>query len=219
MERSFRKFWQDNDYLEIHSPKLMNAPSESGANVFEVKYFDRKAYLAQSPQFYKQMAMAAGFEKVFEVGPVFRAEPSFTTRHSTEFIGYDAEISYINSYQDVISEIEKNIENVKLNGPRGHKRLCNNVNFSFDFIEGESILLILDSKGIAVSTGSACSSKDLKPSHVLLAIGLKPETAHGSIRFSFSRYTTKQQLDYTIKELKNTVAKLRQMSPLTRRKK
>ncbi len=107
MERAFRGFWQNNEYIEIHSPKLMRSPSEGGANVFEVKYFERKAYLAQSPQFYKQMAMAAGFEKVFEVGPVFRAEPSYTTRHATEFTGYDAEISYIESYQDLIKEEEK----------------------------------------------------------------------------------------------------------------
>jgi aspartyl-tRNA synthetase len=97
-----------NNYIEIHSPKLIGAPSESGAEVFEVKYFERKAYLAQSPQFYKQMAMAAGFEKVFEVGPVFRAEPSFTSRHATEFTGYDAEISYIQSHYDVMAE-EENI--------------------------------------------------------------------------------------------------------------
>jgi nondiscriminating aspartyl-tRNA synthetase len=107
MEQGFREHWVANDYIEIHSPKLIATPSESGSEVFEVKYFDRKAYLAQSPQFYKQMAMAAGFEKVFEVGPVFRAEPSFTSRHGTEFTGYDAEISYINSHFDVMAEEEK----------------------------------------------------------------------------------------------------------------
>lgn len=107
MEDAFRSFWVRNEYIEIHSPKLMGSPSESGSNVFEVKYFDRKAYLAQSPQFYKQMAMAAGFEKVFEVGPVFRAEPSFTTRHATEFTGYDAEFSYIESHEDVMREIQE----------------------------------------------------------------------------------------------------------------
>lgn len=107
MEEAFREYWTKNEYIEIHSPKLIGAPSESGAEVFEVKYFDRKAYLAQSPQFYKQMAMAAGFEKVFEVGPVFRAEPSFTSRHGTEFTGYDAEISYIESHYDVMAEEEK----------------------------------------------------------------------------------------------------------------
>lgn len=85
----------------------MSTPSESGAELFEVKYFDRKAYLAQSPQFYKQMAMAAGFEKVFEVGPVFRANPSFTSRHDTEFTGYDVEISFIESHRDLMVEEEK----------------------------------------------------------------------------------------------------------------
>jgi nondiscriminating aspartyl-tRNA synthetase len=108
-EEAFRNYWTANDYIEIHSPKLVGAPSESGAEVFEVKYFDRKAYLAQSPQFYKQMAMAAGFEKVFEVGPVFRAEPSFTSRHATEFTGYDAEISYVTSHHEVMAEEEKAI--------------------------------------------------------------------------------------------------------------
>jgi len=109
MESAFREYWVSNGYIEIHSPKLISTASESGAEVFEVKYFERKAYLAQSPQFYKQMAMAAGFEKVFEVGPVFRAEPSFTSRHATEFTGYDVEISYIQSHYDVMQEEEKAI--------------------------------------------------------------------------------------------------------------
>lgn len=112
MEAAFREYWVTHDYFEIHSPKLIATPSESGAEVFEVKYFDRKAYLAQSPQFYKQMAMAAGFEKVFEVGPVFRAEPSFTSRHATEFTGYDIEISYVQSHYDVMAEEEKTIRYV-----------------------------------------------------------------------------------------------------------
>jgi len=109
MEDGFRRYWTQNDYIEIHSPKFMGAPSESGGELFEVKYFDRKAYLAQSPQFYKQMAMAAGFERVFEVGPVFRANPSFTSRHDTEFTMYDIEISFVESHQDVIAEEEKAI--------------------------------------------------------------------------------------------------------------
>jgi len=112
MEQAFREYWTQNGYIEIHSPKLMSAPSESGAELFEVKYFKRKAYLAQSPQFYKQMAMAAGFEKVFEVGPVFRANPSFTSRHDTEFTGYDVEISFIESHQEVIAEEQKAIRYV-----------------------------------------------------------------------------------------------------------
>lgn len=106
MEQGFREYWTANNYIEIHSPKFMGAPSESGAELFTVQYFDRKAYLAQSPQFYKQMAMAAGFERVFEVGPVFRANPSFTSRHDTEFTGYDAEISFVESHQDIIGELQ-----------------------------------------------------------------------------------------------------------------
>ncbi|MBQ6075891.1 MAG: aspartate--tRNA(Asn) ligase [Lachnospiraceae bacterium] len=99
---SLREFCLARNFMEIHTPKLIAAASESGADVFEVKYFDRSAYLAQSPQFYKQMAMAAGFERIFEVGPVFRAEKSFTNKHTTEFTGFDIEMSYINSFRDVM---------------------------------------------------------------------------------------------------------------------
>lgn len=102
MERGFRDFWLENNFRQIYTPSFMNTPSESGAEVFEVNYFDRKAYLAQSPQFYKQMAMAAGFDRVFMVGPVFRAEPSFTTRHLTEFTGWDFEMSYVDSHHDIM---------------------------------------------------------------------------------------------------------------------
>ena len=102
MVKSMRDYLYQNDFMEIHTPKLIAAASESGSEVFEVKYFDRKAYLAQSPQFYKQMAMASGFERIFEVGPVFRAENSNTSRHTTEFTGFDLEFSYINSYEDVM---------------------------------------------------------------------------------------------------------------------
>ena len=98
-----REYLYNNNFTEIHTPKLIGTASESGSEVFEVKYFDSKAYLAQSPQFYKQMAMAAGLEKIFEVGPVFRAENSNTNRHATEFTGFDLEFSYINSFEDVMN--------------------------------------------------------------------------------------------------------------------
>lgn len=101
-EMAMREFWAQEGFIEIHSPKFMASPSESGAELFEVKYFDRKAFLAQSPQFYKQMAMAAGFDRVFEVGPVFRANPSFTSRHDTEFTSVDVEFSWIESHEDVM---------------------------------------------------------------------------------------------------------------------
>lgn len=102
MVNAMREFALQNHFMEIHTPKLIGAASESGSDVFEVKYFDTKAYLAQSPQFYKQMAMAAGFERIFEVGPVFRAEKSYTNKHATEFTGFDIEMSYINSYEDIM---------------------------------------------------------------------------------------------------------------------
>ena len=100
---AMREYLLQKNFMEIHTPKLIGAASESGADVFEVKYFDRNAYLAQSPQFYKQMAMASGFERIFEVGPVFRAEKSFTSKHTTEFSGFDLEFSFIESYQDVMA--------------------------------------------------------------------------------------------------------------------
>ncbi len=99
---AMREYMYKEKFTEIHSPKMIAAASESGSDVFELTYFDGKAYLAQSPQFYKQMAMAAGFDRIFEVGPVFRAEKSFTNRHSTEFTGFDIEFSYIDSYVDVM---------------------------------------------------------------------------------------------------------------------
>ena len=97
-----REFLYKNEFTEIHTPKLIGAASESGSDVFEVKYFDTKAFLAQSPQFYKQMAMSSGFEKIFEVAPAFRAENSNTNRHTTEFTSFDIEFSYIDSFTDVM---------------------------------------------------------------------------------------------------------------------
>ena len=103
LERGFREYYEKEGFTQIYTPSLMGTASESGAEVFEVKYFEGNAYLAQSPQFYKQMAMSAGFEKVFVIGPVFRAEASYTTRHMTEFTGWDFEVSYIDSHFDVMS--------------------------------------------------------------------------------------------------------------------
>ncbi|MEV8024014.1 aspartate--tRNA(Asn) ligase [Microbacterium sp. NPDC080220] len=102
LEHAMRSYWIERDYIEVHSPKLMASPSESNAELFEVPYFEEKtAYLAQSPQFFKQMAQVAGFGKIFEIAPAFRADPSFTSRHATEFTSIDAEISWIDSHEDV----------------------------------------------------------------------------------------------------------------------
>ncbi len=113
----------------------------------------------------------------------------------------------------LISRIENEIPYVKVNGHR-EKRLPNNVNVCFRFIEGESLLILLDQKGICASSGSACTSGSLAPSHVLLAIGLIHEIAHGSLRLSLSEETTKEEADYVVDNLKTIVEKLRSMSPL-----
>lgn len=102
LERAMREFWAAHGFMEIHSPKLTPAATESGSELFTLPYFGTEACLAQSPQFYKQMAMAAGFDRIFEIGPVFRANPSFTTRHDTEFTSVDMEISWIDSHEDVM---------------------------------------------------------------------------------------------------------------------
>jgi nondiscriminating aspartyl-tRNA synthetase len=107
VEHAMREFWRKEGFIELHSPKLMGSASESGAELFKVQYFDGVAYLAQSPQFYKQMAMSAGFGRVFEIGPVFRANPSFTSRHDTEFTSVDVEISWIDSHEDVMAFEER----------------------------------------------------------------------------------------------------------------
>lgn len=107
LEEGFREEFSRLGFTQVYTPCLMNTASETGSEVFEVKYFDRKAYLSQSPQFYKQMAIASGLEKVFTFGPVFRAEKSFTTRHVTEFTGWDFEFAFIDSHHDIMDVEEK----------------------------------------------------------------------------------------------------------------
>lgn len=114
----------------------------------------------------------------------------------------------------LIDGIKKNIPYCRLNGPEDENRLCNNVNFSFKYIEGESILMLLDMKGVAASSGSACASGSLDPSHVLLAIGLPHEIAHGSLRLSVGTETTEEEVDYVLEVLPPIIERLRMMSPL-----
>lgn len=112
VEMAMREYWMQNHFIEIHSPKLMGTASESGAELFALPYFNTTAYLAQSPQFYKQMAMASGFDRVFEIAPVFRADPSFTSRHTTEFTSVDVEIAWIDSHEDVMAFEEAWLQHV-----------------------------------------------------------------------------------------------------------
>lgn len=107
-EAGCREYLLQKEFTEIHTPKLMSQASESGSQVFEVKYFDKKAYLSQSPQFFKQMAVSAGLEAIFEIGPVFRAEESHSTRHMTEFTGFDVEFAWCFETIDVM-KLEEDI--------------------------------------------------------------------------------------------------------------
>ena len=126
----------------------------------------------------------------------------------------EANFQYVSSLRDrFIDRVLAEVPFVKLNGPR-QNRLPANADFSFKFIEGESILFSLDLAGIAVSSGSACSSGSLEPSHVLLALGLPEELAHGSIRFSFGKHNTIEEVDYAVEVIKQSVQRLREMSPL-----
>ena len=126
----------------------------------------------------------------------------------------DKNFEYVSTLRDhFIDRVLSEVPFVKLNGPR-ENRLPANADFSFKFIEGESILFSLDLAGIAVSSGSACSSGSLEPSHVLLALGLPEELAHGSIRFSFGKHNTIEEVDYAVDVIKDAVKRLREMSPL-----
>ena len=118
--------------------------------------------------------------------------------------------------RDYLTDGLLEISDSRLNGPRGEKRLCNNVNITFRFVEGESVLLHLDIRGIIVTTGSACFSRSLQPSHVILALGLRHEDAHGSVRFSLSKYNTLEEMDYTIRNVREVVEQLRKISPVGR---
>ena len=136
------------------------------------------------------------------------AAAKLMTEHMEEYSKKETEVR-----DYLISRIEKEIPYVKVNGHR-EKRLPNNVNVCFRFIEGESLLIMLDQKGICASSGSACTSGSLDPSHVLLAIGLIHEIAHGSLRLTLSEETTKEDADYVVDNLKGIVERLRSMSPL-----
>ncbi len=124
----------------------------------------------------------------------------------------ESHIKHMTRLRDMLIEGALGIDDSWLNGPRS-ERLCNLANFSFRHIEGESLLVHLDLKGIAASTGSACASKSLEPSHVLTAIGLKPEEAQGSIRMSLGRDNTREEMEYTLNALRESVETLRKISP------
>jgi aspartyl-tRNA synthetase len=122
VSNSIVDFFSRSGFYQIHSSKIVSQATEGGANVFPVIYFDRTAYLAQSPQFYKQMMMAAGFEKVFEIGPVFRAEPHHTSRHLCEYTSVDIEMSFIKSYEDIMATMENMLINIYRDVEKNNKK-------------------------------------------------------------------------------------------------
>lgn len=131
------------------------------------------------------------------------------------FENFNSKVNHIRGLRDKLMEgIEENIPHVVLHGARGDKRSPANVNYSFKGIEGESILMQLDIRGISVATGSACATRKLEPSHVLTAIGVDPAIAHGAIRFTLSRMNTREEIDYTLEQLPEVVEKLREISPM-----
>ena len=149
----------------------------------------------------------AGTENVPGIAGMGKAaEIAFTTREYRE-----KEIQQLRDY--LIQRLQREIPYCRLNGD-AQKRVPNNINISFQFIEGESLLIMLDMAGICASSGSACTSGSLDPSHVLLAIGLPHEIAHGSLRMTIGEETTKEDMDYVVDNIKEIVTKLRTMSPL-----
>tara|TARA_Y100000310_G_C20614256_1_gene779746 strand:- start:138 stop:1247 length:1110 start_codon:yes stop_codon:yes gene_type:complete len=157
---------------------------------------------------FRVQGMLKGGSQEKGVRPGTENVPGVVGLAKTVEIGVD--VKKIAKLKDYLIEELLKIDGTRLNGPK--ERLCNNVNISFRAVEGESLLMMLNVEGVAVSTGSACSSQSLEPSHVLMAIGLKHEDAHGSIRFTLSKYTTKKELDYTIKAVKKSVKRLREIS-------
>lgn len=131
-------------------------------------------------------------------------------------IAEESQVAHMRRLRDLLAKGLLEIPDSRLNGPGGDRRLCNNVNVTFRYVEGESVLLHLDMRGIIVTTGSACFSRTLEPSHVILALGLKHEDAHGSVRFSLSKYNSEEEMDYTIENVREVIGELRKMSPVGR---
>ncbi|MEM2843090.1 MAG: cysteine desulfurase family protein [Candidatus Bathyarchaeia archaeon] len=159
-----------------------------------------------------------GYISLFNLKPGTENVPGivgFSKAAELAFKDFNSNTAYMVKLRDkLIKGIQETIPDVILHGPIGDKRSPANVNFSFKYVEGESIMLHLDLRGIAVATGSACSTRKLEPSHVLTAIGVKPEIAHSSIRFTLSKLNTEEEINYALKELSEVIENLRGISPI-----
>lgn len=159
-----------------------------------------------------------GYISLFPLRPGTENVPGivgFAKAAELAFDDFDAQVEKMRKLRDrLMAGIEERIPHVVLHGPRGEKRSPANVNYSFKYVEGESVVLHLDLNGISAATGSACSTRKLEPSHVLTAIGVRPEIAHGAIRFTLSRYNTEQEIDYVLEVLPKVIDGLRKISPI-----
>ncbi|KXB02339.1 hypothetical protein AKJ44_00680 [candidate division MSBL1 archaeon SCGC-AAA261F17] len=183
---------------KIHGPKGIGALiAREGVKIEPINY----GYLSLSNlrPGTENMPGIVGFQKAAELA----------------FEDFDSKIDHMKKLRDKLMDgIEEKITETILHGPRGDDRSPANVNYSFKRVEGESILMQLDMRGISVATGSACATRKLEPSHVLTAIGVKPAVAHGAIRFTLSRMNTEKEIDYTLEVLPEVVEKLRELSPI-----
>lgn len=161
---------------------------------------------------------AHGYISLFALKPGTENVPGivgFGKAAELAFDGLERHVGHMRKLRDrLMVGIEERVPYIVLNGPKGEKRSPANVNYSFKGVEGESILLHLDLNGISVATGSACSTRKLEPSHVLTAIGVKPEVAHGSTRFTLSRYNTGEEIDYVLGVVPRVIENLRKISPV-----
>lgn len=158
-----------------------------------------------------------GYVSLFNLKPGTENVPGivgFAKAAELAFDEFDRHTSHMRKLRDKLISGFERVSYSVINGPRGNKRSPANVNCSFKGLEGESMLLHLDLNGISVATGSACSTRKLEPSHVLTAIGVKPEVAHGTIRFTLSRYNTEEEIDYTLEVVPRVVEQLRKISPV-----
>ena len=159
-----------------------------------------------------------GYISLFPLRPGTENVPGivgFAKAAELAFDDFDVQVEKMRKLRDrLMVGIEERIPHVVLHGPRGEKRSPANVNYSFKYVEGESVVLHLDLNGISAATGSACSTRKLEPSHVLTAIGVRPEIAHGAIRFTLSRYNTEQEIDYVLEVLPKVIDGLRKISPI-----
>eukprot|EP01129_Flabellula_baltica_P013184 TRINITY_DN607_c1_g1_i1.p1 TRINITY_DN607_c1_g1~~TRINITY_DN607_c1_g1_i1.p1 ORF type:complete len:585 (-),score=163.24 TRINITY_DN607_c1_g1_i1:96-1802(-) len=205
---SFRAQLLANNFVEIHTPKLLGVPSEGGSEVFEVKYFDTTAYLAQSPQLYKQMCIAGDFRGVFEIGPVFRAEKSDTHRHLTEFIGLDLEMEFKQHYHEVLQFIGKTLINIFKDIEANFQTELGVVNEQYPFepiVYSEEPLILNFSHGIELLHEAGIEQDPMGDlgSEAEKALGAIVKEKYGTDFYILDKYPVDERAFYTMPDPEN----------------